>query len=107
MKKGLEQNEPYMEQLGVFDPLPNYYGEKVASLNVERIRYWIGYGCHISSPARQLLGYAGILPIPPVIFMNAWRRLQKMEKLARELQQKDDDADVQSHEEQTSESKET
>ncbi|NXD42486.1 RT16 protein, partial [Copsychus sechellarum] len=49
----------YLEQLGCLDPLPNAYGEKVAGLNLERLRYWLGCGAQLSRPAEKLLGRPG------------------------------------------------
>uniref|UniRef100_A0A8D2N4V8 Small ribosomal subunit protein bS16m n=1 Tax=Zonotrichia albicollis TaxID=44394 RepID=A0A8D2N4V8_ZONAL len=45
----------YLEQLGCLDPLPNAHGEKVAGLNLERLRYWLGCGAQLSRPAEKLL----------------------------------------------------
>uniref|UniRef100_A0A8C5JHL4 Small ribosomal subunit protein bS16m n=1 Tax=Junco hyemalis TaxID=40217 RepID=A0A8C5JHL4_JUNHY len=55
----------YLEQLGCLDPLPNAHGEKVAGLNLERLRYWLGCGAQLSRPAEKLLGLAGVLPLLP------------------------------------------
>ncbi|NWV31635.1 RT16 protein, partial [Grantiella picta] len=49
----------YLEQLGCLDPLPNAFGEKVAGLNLERLRYWLGCGAQLSRPAEKLLGRPG------------------------------------------------
>ncbi|NXJ98771.1 RT16 protein, partial [Corythaixoides concolor] len=49
----------YLEQLGCLDPLPNAHGERVAGLNLERLRYWLGCGAHLSRPAEKLLGRPG------------------------------------------------
>lgn len=49
----------YLEQLGCLDPLPNAHGEKVAGLNLERLRYWLGCGAQLSRPAEKLLGRRG------------------------------------------------
>lgn len=49
----------YLEQLGCLDPLPNAHGEKVAGLNLERLRYWLGCGAQLSRPAEKLLGRPG------------------------------------------------
>lgn len=46
----------YLEQLGCLDPLPNARGEKVAGLNLERLRHWLGCGAQLSRPAEKLLG---------------------------------------------------
>ncbi|NXL49892.1 RT16 protein, partial [Podilymbus podiceps] len=49
----------YLEQLGCLDPLPNARGEKVAGLNLERLRHWLGCGAQLSRPAEKLLGRLG------------------------------------------------
>lgn len=45
-----------IEQVGSYDPMPNERQEKLVGLNLERIRYWIGNGAHLSLPVSQLLG---------------------------------------------------
>ncbi|NXL65327.1 RT16 protein, partial [Chordeiles acutipennis] len=49
----------YLEQLGCLDPLPNAHGERVAGLNLERLRHWLGCGAQLSRPAEKLLGRPG------------------------------------------------
>ncbi|KAL1140673.1 hypothetical protein AAG570_000603 [Ranatra chinensis] len=82
MMKGRNQHEQPIEQLGSFDPMPNNYGEQLVSFNFERIQYWIGQGCEISTPAAELLGLCGFLPVHPHSYMTAWRnrRLKQQEK---------------------------
>lgn len=48
-----------IEQLGTYDPMVNVHGEKLVSLNTERITYWIGQGAHISQSCSILLGECG------------------------------------------------
>lgn len=44
-------------QLGTFDPLPNYNNEKLVSLNIGRLKYWIGTrDANISLAVCELLG---------------------------------------------------
>ena len=45
-----------IEQLGVYDPMPNAHGEKVVSLNLERIAHYIALGIKIDEPVQMLLG---------------------------------------------------
>lgn len=66
-----------IEQVGTYDPLPNQYNERLVSFNFERIRYWLGKGAHMSTPAAELLGISGIIPIHPRTYMTAWRNRQK------------------------------
>ncbi|OWK52019.1 28S ribosomal protein S16, mitochondrial [Lonchura striata] len=74
----------YLEQLGCLDPLPNAHGEKVAGLNLERLRYWLGCGAQLSRPAEKLLGRPGAgaglgaggpgsLPLSPRLTGQGWR----------------------------------
>ncbi|EDW90983.1 probable 28S ribosomal protein S16, mitochondrial [Drosophila yakuba] len=73
MERRKNQHQPVIEQVGSFDPLPNDYNERLVALNTERIRYWLGKGAHLSTPAAELLGIAGLLPIHPRTYMTAWR----------------------------------
>lgn len=52
-----------IEQLGTFDPLPNTHNEKLVSLNMDRVKYWLGNGAGASTPVLKLLGLAGIFPV--------------------------------------------
>ncbi|NWZ23051.1 RT16 protein, partial [Asarcornis scutulata] len=69
----------YLEQLGCLDPLPNARGEKVAGLNLERLRHWLGCGAQLSRPAEKLLGLAGFLPLHPMTVTGA-ERLRRRER---------------------------
>ncbi|XP_031557876.1 probable 28S ribosomal protein S16, mitochondrial [Actinia tenebrosa] len=59
------RNRGYFEQIGTFDPMPNDRNEKLVSLNVDRIKYWLSVGAEPSRPVGMLLGLAGILPVQP------------------------------------------
>ncbi|CAH3170523.1 unnamed protein product [Porites lobata] len=59
------RNRGYLEQVGTFDPVPNTRNEKLASLNMDRIRYWLSVGARPSRPVAILLGLAGVLPPHP------------------------------------------
>lgn len=67
--------EQVIEQLGVYDPLANVHGERFISLNMERINYWLGYRSHLSKPAAQILGIAGVLPVHPKTYLERNRRV--------------------------------
>lgn len=91
MQRKREQYDPVIEQVGTYDPYINQYDEKLISLNLERIRFWIGRGALISKPVEELLGFSfilfflnestnilfvglsGLLPIHPTTYMTAWR----------------------------------
>ncbi|XP_039241618.1 28S ribosomal protein S16, mitochondrial, partial [Pipra filicauda] len=70
----------YLEQLGCLDPLPNVHGERVAGLNLERLRYWLGCGAQLSRPAEKLLGLAGFLPLHPMTVTGAERLRQRRQR---------------------------
>lgn len=70
------QHQPVIEQVGTYDPMPNEHNERLVSFNFERIRYWLGKGAFLSTPAAELLGIAGLLPIHPRTYMTAWRNRQ-------------------------------
>ncbi|XP_053307362.1 28S ribosomal protein S16, mitochondrial [Spea bombifrons] len=67
----------YLEQLGTYDPMPNVYNEKLVSLNMEQIKYWIGSGAHTTKPVAKLLGLAGFFPLHPMTITNAERLRQE------------------------------
>ncbi|XP_033247830.1 probable 28S ribosomal protein S16, mitochondrial [Drosophila miranda] len=78
MERRKNQHQPVIEQVGSYDPLPNDFNERLVALNTERIRFWLGKGAHISDPAAELLGVAGLLPIHPRTYMTAWRNRRKL-----------------------------
>lgn len=76
-KKDLYQ--PVIEQVGSYDPYTNEHNEKLVSLNMERIRFWIGRGALVTLPVEELLGLAGLLPIHPTTYMTSWRNRKAIE----------------------------
>ncbi|XP_053962424.1 probable 28S ribosomal protein S16, mitochondrial [Anastrepha obliqua] len=87
MERRKNQHQPVIEQVGTYDPMPNKQNERLVSFNFERIRYWLGCGAHLSTPAAELLGIAGFLPIHPRTYMTAWRNRQR--SASEENQEKD------------------
>ncbi|EFA06934.1 small ribosomal subunit protein bS16m [Tribolium castaneum] len=85
-----EQFEPVIEQVGSYDPMPNANNEKLVSLNLERISYWIGNGAGCSGPVEELLGLAGYFPIHPRSYMTAWRNRRKADEEAAAKEKADD-----------------
>lgn len=63
--------------------MTNEHGEKLVSLNFERIRYWIGSGAHVTLPVAELLGISGFYPLHPKTYMRGWRNREKNEKIAK------------------------
>lgn len=45
-----------IEQVGSMDPMANEQNEKLVALNLERIRYWLGEGVKVSTPAAEIFG---------------------------------------------------
>ncbi|XP_076293551.1 mitochondrial ribosomal protein S16 [Lasioglossum baleicum] len=73
MNPKLDQRAPPIEQLGSYDALTNKFNERLIALNLERIQYWLGHGVEVSKPVAQIFGLAGLLPIHPKTYMEAWR----------------------------------
>lgn len=74
-----EPSDQCIEQVGTYDPMPNERNEKLASLNFERIRYWMGQGASLSHEAKVLLGLAGFMPIHPSSYIHAWQKRRAAE----------------------------
>ncbi|XP_013147854.1 PREDICTED: probable 28S ribosomal protein S16, mitochondrial [Papilio polytes] len=66
-------SQPVIEQLGSYDPMPNFKNEKLVALNLERMKFWLGQGAHVTTPVAELLGLSGFFPIHPRSYMTAWR----------------------------------
>jgi small subunit ribosomal protein S16 len=66
-----------VEQLGTYDPMPNKDNQKLVSLNIERVRYWMGQGAEFSLNTARLLGRVGFLPVHPTTYAEAWRHRYK------------------------------
>ena len=45
-----------LEQVGTYDPMVNVHGEKLVSLNLERITHYLAKGIKVSRDVEQLLG---------------------------------------------------
>uniref|UniRef100_A0A0R3QWQ1 Small ribosomal subunit protein bS16m n=1 Tax=Brugia timori TaxID=42155 RepID=A0A0R3QWQ1_9BILA len=70
-----------IEELGVFDPLPNFRNEKLVACDITRVKYWIGErNAHISPSLLELLGLWGVLPIHPKTFIRARYHLEELEE---------------------------
>ena len=52
----LVKDIPPIEQVGTYDPIPNEHGEKLCSLNLERIAFYVGRGIKVSEDVSTLLG---------------------------------------------------
>ncbi|XP_040182516.1 28S ribosomal protein S16, mitochondrial [Rana temporaria] len=74
----------HFDKLGSYDPMPNVYNEKLVSLNVERIKYWIASGAHVTKPVAKLLGLAGFFPLHPMTITASERLRRAQEETAGE-----------------------
>ncbi|XP_053620008.1 small ribosomal subunit protein bS16m [Plodia interpunctella] len=80
-------SQPVIEQLGSYDPIPNVNNEKLVALNLERIKFWLGKGAHVTKPVAEILGLSGFFPIHPRSYMTAWRnRRTERENLAKQAE---------------------
>jgi len=70
-----------IEQLGSYDPLINANGEKLCSLNLERIVYYLAQGIELDQGTAQLLGLAGVLPQHPETYRTAWRNRRELSRV--------------------------
>lgn len=63
----------FLEQLGSYDPMPNVFNEKLVSLNLDRVKYWLGCGAQMTKPVSKLLGLSGFFPLHPMTVTGAER----------------------------------
>lgn len=48
--------------------MPNVSNEKLVALNLERLKYWLGKGAHVTPPVGELLGEITINIIKYIIY---------------------------------------
>lgn len=87
--KTAPKNGPPIEQLGSYDCCYNAHNEKLVAFNFERIQYWIGQGATVSRPLRKMFGLAGLFPIHPRTYMQAWRQRALLEEEAKKEAEKE------------------
>ena len=79
-----------IEQIGSFDPIPNSRNEKLVSLNIGRIKYWVGArNARVSVPVLELLGVCGLFPIHPKTFIRAREYREEAARIAAQNQSKE------------------
>ena len=78
LQRSRAPKEQVIEQLGTWDPLTNAQNESLIALNIERINHWIGAGSHLSTPAAELLGIAGLLPVHPRTYLKNLRQSKNL-----------------------------
>ena len=62
-KKG--RDGKYLQELGTYNPIADAKGVKHISLNLSRIKYWIGVGAQPSDRVHWLLSKLDVLPPHP------------------------------------------
>ncbi|KAK9785436.1 hypothetical protein WJX73_008646 [Symbiochloris irregularis] len=55
----------HIEIVGHYDPIPGKDGNKHISLQVDRIKHWLGVGAQPSDTVARLLGQSGVMPMKP------------------------------------------
>jgi len=55
----------YIERLGTYDPMVAKDHPRRVTLNVERIKYWLGSGAQPTDRVARFLGAASVVPPPP------------------------------------------
>lgn len=78
-RKNCDLSDGFIEDLGSYDPLPNKENNILIALNVERIKYYISRSARINEKASEILGLAGLLPVHPTSFLEAYRNRKKLE----------------------------
>ena len=54
----------FLEKLGTYDPLLPKDNENRVTMDVERVKYWLGEGAQATDRVARFLGKAGIAPMP-------------------------------------------
>ncbi|KAA0202759.1 hypothetical protein HAZT_HAZT009303 [Hyalella azteca] len=82
---------PVIEQLGTYDPLTNVHGEKLVSVNLDRISYWMAQdkvkiAVGNTTYTYFCAGLMGFLHIHPQSYITAWRvrAIAKREALSKQ-----------------------
>jgi ribosomal protein S16 len=70
-KKNLETRDPFIEELGSFDPLPNKDNQLVVALNLQRIKELISQGIRINATVLKLLGNSVDLVLDSLLPYNS------------------------------------
>mmetsp|Transcript_42321 Transcript_42321/g.103719 ORF Transcript_42321/g.103719 Transcript_42321/m.103719 type:complete len:133 (+) Transcript_42321:77-475(+) len=63
-----------LEYLGTYNPIPNRFDEKLITMNVQRIKYWLVVGAQPTERMAKILGSANILPAS---LNYRWRKTKK------------------------------
>lgn len=76
---GYEPDKRPDEIIGSIDPMPNEHGELIVACDLNRLNYYLGKGARPSKLLSHYLGLIGFYPMPPKLFINAWRTRQGKE----------------------------
>ncbi|XP_043224219.1 probable 28S ribosomal protein S16, mitochondrial [Amphibalanus amphitrite] len=87
-KKRQDRAGPVIEQLGVYDPMPNINNERLVSINFDRVRHWLGQNktVEITPAVQQLFGLVGFFPVHPRSYIQAWRNRREQETAKQEAE---------------------
>ncbi len=75
-----DASDPYIEDLGSVDPMPNKENQILVALNIERIKYYLAKGVPVKGLVGTYLGLAGLLPLHPDSYLKAYRNRKQLEK---------------------------
>lgn len=67
------------EVIGSIDPMPNEHGEHIVACDLNRLCYYLGKGATPSRLLSHYLGLIGFYPMPPKVYINAWRHREGKE----------------------------
>ncbi|OQR74145.1 putative 28S ribosomal protein S16 [Tropilaelaps mercedesae] len=70
-------DQPILEQIGSYDPMPNEHNESLVSFNYDRLGYWLGHNATPSRGVGMLLGLAGYTVVHPYSYRMAWENRLK------------------------------
>lgn len=102
-------HDQVIEQVGSYDPMLNEHNEHLVALNFDRIQFWLKKGTIATEPVANIFGkycgesafityyvlrmlmiydyagLAGLFPIPPKLYMKAWRKRARMNNKEAEV----------------------
>ena len=76
--ENFDLSDPYIEDLGSLDPMPNKDNQVLIALNIERIKYYLAKGVAIKGTTGAWFGLAGLLPLHPDSYLKAYRNRKQL-----------------------------